>query len=249
MTRVTILAYHAVGECPRADDPHNLWIAPDVFARQMQYLARARRVVSLADVVDGRVGPGKPAVVLTFDDGYRCVLEQAVPVLERHGFAATVFTPSRYIGDRNRWDAPTACPLDIMTADELGEAERRGLAVESHGHGHVDLSAAGFDEARDDLAPSLERLEEVTGRRPRFAAYPFRTGSLDAQRAAAAVGLDAAFTIDLPHAGRFAWGRISVTPHDSARLFALKTSGWWPALRWNPVLANGYRLVRGLRRR
>jgi peptidoglycan/xylan/chitin deacetylase (PgdA/CDA1 family) len=34
----------------------------------------------------------KPALVsLTFDDGLRCQFEQAVPILDRHGFAATFF--------------------------------------------------------------------------------------------------------------------------------------------------------------
>jgi hypothetical protein len=34
----------------------------------------------------------KPALVsLTFDDGLRCQFEQAVPILDRHGFPATFF--------------------------------------------------------------------------------------------------------------------------------------------------------------
>lgn len=249
MTRSTILAYHAVGACPRADDPHRLWTPRHVFERQMQYLARARRVVPLAAVVADRVGAGKPAVALTFDDGYRCVLEEAVPILERHGFPATVFVPSAHIGDRNRWDAPSACALHIMTDDELREVERRGVDVESHGHRHLDLSGVGFEEAQTDVALSLARLETVTGRRPRFVAYPFHTGSTEARRAVASLGLDAAFTIDLPHDGPFAWARVSVAPDDGPRLFALKTSGRWAAIRWNPVLSSGYRLARRLRRR
>ncbi|MDQ3758040.1 MAG: polysaccharide deacetylase family protein [Actinomycetota bacterium] len=249
MTSVTVLAYHAVGRCAPADDPHNLWVSPEAFRRHLAYLARSRRVVSLADAVDGRVEPGRPAVVVTFDDGYRSVLENAVPLLECHGFPATVFVPTKYIGDGNRWDPPTGCPLDIMTEGELRQAARRGLAVESHGHSHLDFSGATFEVARDDLAPSLGRLAAVTGRRPRFLAYPFRAGSEEAQRAAAAVGFDAAFTIDLPHAGRFAWARVSVSPHDSVRLLAVKTSGRWPVVQGNPLLWTGYRVWRRLHRR
>jgi peptidoglycan/xylan/chitin deacetylase (PgdA/CDA1 family) len=248
MSRLTVIAYHAVGDCPRADDPHNLWVSTDEFERQLGYLRRRRHVVSLADAVTGRVPGGRPAVAVTFDDGYRSVLTEAAPRLARLGFPATVFVPTRYLGDRNRWDPPTGCALEIMTADELREVERLGVAVESHGHAHVDLSTATVDDARADLEPSVEALTEVTGRRPRHLAYPYRTGSDGARRAARDLGFEAAFTIDLPHEGRFAWGRVQVVPGDSDRLFALKTSGLWLRLRHNPVPAAGYRVLKRLRR-
>ena len=249
MTRLTVLAYHAVGDCPPADDPHQLWVSRAAFEAQMAYLAEHREVVSLDDAVEGRVTGRRPAVAITFDDAYRCVLTEAAPVLTRHRFPATVFAPSQYIGDRNRWDAPTACALDIMTAEELRESERLGIAVESHGHGHVDLSDADADVARADLVPSLDRLEEVVGRRPQFLAFPFRTGSVAAQRVAREVGLRAAFTIDIPHEGQYAWGRVAVTPRDAGRLFALKTSGYYLALRHHRLLAAAYGVVRRFRRR
>lgn len=244
MTRATVVAYHAVGDCPPADDPHELWVATEAFARQMAYLARARQVVPLADLVRGAVRGGRPAVAITFDDGYRSVLETAAPVLQRHGLPATVFVPTRYVGDRNRWDPPSGCPLEIMTADELRRAQGAGVAVESHGHAHLDLSDASYDEAAADLAPSMEALADITGRRPQLLAYPFRTGSVGAQQAAVALGFDAAFTVDLRHRGRYLWGRVAVTPHDDDRVFAWKTSGWWLGLRHHPVLSGAYARVR-----
>ena len=67
-------------------------------------LAATRRVVPLADALDAPLPPGKPVVAITFDDGYRSVREHALPILEQHGFPATMFVPTAYVGDENRWD-------------------------------------------------------------------------------------------------------------------------------------------------
>jgi peptidoglycan/xylan/chitin deacetylase (PgdA/CDA1 family) len=232
---VTVLAYHAVGDCPPEDDPHGLWVTPEEFERQLAFLAARRRVLPLDDVVAGRVPRGRPAVAITFDDGYRSVLEHAVPRLESHGFPATMFVPTAFVGDRNRWDPPTGRELSIMDADELRSLPARGVAVESHGHGHVRLEGATEDEATADLAASREALRDLFGRAPRHLAYPFTTGSAGAQQAARRLGFTAAFSIDRRDAGPFARGRVPITPVDGARSFAVKTSGWYLSLRHSPV--------------
>jgi peptidoglycan/xylan/chitin deacetylase (PgdA/CDA1 family) len=81
MTRVAVLAYHAVGDCRPEDDPHGLWVPRRAFEEQLAFLGAHRQVVALADVVAGLVPRGRPAVAITFDDGYRSVLEEAVPRL------------------------------------------------------------------------------------------------------------------------------------------------------------------------
>ena len=102
--RRTVLAYHAVGDCSLADDRNSLFVSPTAFAAQMADLATTRRVVPLADALDAPLPPGKPVVAITFDDGYRSVREHALPILEQHGFPATMFVPTAYVGDENRWD-------------------------------------------------------------------------------------------------------------------------------------------------
>jgi peptidoglycan/xylan/chitin deacetylase (PgdA/CDA1 family) len=229
--RTTVLAYHAVASCPASDDDHLLFVSPTAFEAQMEYLARRRQVVTLVEAVSGPRPRGRPAVAITFDDGYRSVLEHALPVLERFGFPATVFVPTRYIGDQNRWNPPSACPLTIMSTDELRDAEARGLAVESHGHAHLDLSNANEDEARDDLAQSVAILRTVTGRQPRFLAYPFATASPSAQRVAETLGFVAAFNVSGRDRGPFARGRVPASRLDPPWLFGLQTSGHYLALR------------------
>ena len=45
---------------------------------------------------------GMNLIVLTFDDGFRNFYTEAFPVLQQHGFTATVFLPTAFIGDRPR---------------------------------------------------------------------------------------------------------------------------------------------------
>jgi peptidoglycan/xylan/chitin deacetylase (PgdA/CDA1 family) len=229
----TVLAYHAVAECPPASDPHHLAITPADFAAQMDELARSRTVVALDDLVNGRLKGRGPHVVITFDDGYRGVLELAAPILVSHGFPATLFVPTAHLGNRNTWDDLHHESFKVLRAEELSQLETQGVRVESHGHGHIPYDSSAPEVVAADVAESVAILEAALGRRPVFLAYPYGPSSPAAQRAVADAGFLAAFSIDSPHRGRYEWGRIPVQPSDSMRLFRFKTSGRYQLLRQN----------------
>lgn len=240
-----VLTYHAIGECD--DDRYGLFVSRAEFEAQLAFLERFARVVDLATLVSGRVPRGpRPVVAITFDDGYRSVLEHAAPLLARHRFPATMFVPTSFLGGRNEWDPPVRCPLDVVTAVELLELERAGFRVESHGSGHGDLGAMSEDEVERDLRDSISALGEALGRRPSLVAYPYGRSSPAAERVAERLGFDAAFTVERPHRGRFAWGRVGVGPGDGKALFALKVSGAYLAVRRSPVGEAVYRRSRPL---
>ena len=235
--RVAILAYHAVGVCPGSHRPHScMCTSVAAFTSHMEFLRRHRRVVSLDDATGGRLPAGPPAVAITFDDGYQSVLENAVPVLERLGFPATMFVPTAWIGRQNEWASQTDCfPLQIMDEDELRESDRRGLWVESHGHGHIDLALADPSVLAEDLELSRMRLTEILGRPPRYLAYPYGR-QLEATRAAAGLaGFEDAFLFDGVEGGRYARERVSVDGREGRVRLLLKTSGGYLARRRSPV--------------
>ncbi|MFI8086246.1 polysaccharide deacetylase family protein [Kitasatospora sp. NPDC086009] len=92
--RLAVLAYHGV------DDPRT-------FALQMARLVRIARPISLPRV-EQAVRSGRPlpprSVLVTFDDGDRTVLTEALPVLTRLRIPAAAFVVTELIdGDRPFW--------------------------------------------------------------------------------------------------------------------------------------------------
>jgi len=171
-----VLMYHKVNDVPE----NSVTVPPGLFDEQMAQLAElGYRPVSLDDVLayylDGAPLPAG-AVLITFDDGYRDNLENALPILERHGYPAVVFVPIGYL------DGQRPLPHDEHLAGrgivnrtldwtELAEIEAAGVRVESHGIGHRPLADLEVDEAAREIVLSKLRLEERLGRPVRAFAY------------------------------------------------------------------------------
>ena len=104
---VPILMYHQIGP-HRQGSALNKWrVLPGEFERQMAHLAKQGfRGISLRELLDE---PDEPQTavrraVITFDDGYAALVPNVLPVLQRHGFGATVFVVAGRIGATNDWD-------------------------------------------------------------------------------------------------------------------------------------------------
>jgi peptidoglycan/xylan/chitin deacetylase (PgdA/CDA1 family) len=96
-----ILCYHRVAE--GVEDPFYLCVSPGNFAAHLEEMSRAREPSTLADVA---VPSRRPRVVVTFDDGYRDNLTNALPIAESKGVPITVFVTSGILGNHNGlwWD-------------------------------------------------------------------------------------------------------------------------------------------------
>jgi peptidoglycan/xylan/chitin deacetylase (PgdA/CDA1 family) len=96
-----ILCYHRVAE--GVEDPFYLCVSPGNFAAHLEEMSRAREPSTLADVA---VPSRRPRVVVTFDDGYRDNLTNALPIAESKGVPITVFVTSGILGHHKGlwWD-------------------------------------------------------------------------------------------------------------------------------------------------
>jgi len=250
-SRTSVITYHGVGACPTPDRLHNcLCLSTATFAAHMEFLARHRQVVPLEDVAEGRRPAGRPAVAITFDDGYRNVLTNAAPILARHRFPATVFVPTKWIGSVNSWDEGGDCfPLEIMGPDALREADQLGISVEAHGHQHIDLRTVDRATAADDLHQSVLALQAVIGRRPRYLAYPYGGQSSDVRALTEAAGFAAAFGFNELGAGTYGLERLSLDGSESRLRLRLKTAGGYLARRHSRLGELAGSAVRLARRR
>jgi len=167
---VPILAYHRVGP------QRNLMIMPrETFATQMEYLARNNyNVIRLADLPDFMSGkrPLPPrAVVITFDDGHASTYQHAYPVLRKHGFPATFFLYTDFLGVG-----------EGLTWAQINEMSKSGLIdMQSHSKSHANLIVrlAGETEPRyrerihTELRVPREVIERNVPGKVTHHAFPF----------------------------------------------------------------------------
>ena len=157
-----VLMYHKVNDV----QPNPTTVPIGVFAEQMELLAELGYVpVSLGQVpdhyVDGAALPNG-AVLITFDDGYRDNLENALPILQRHRYPAVIFVPIGFLeGDRPLPHEEACGRSACATRRRLGRA--RGARIRgsgrSHGIGHRPVSelAPASQPARSRSRSSASR--------------------------------------------------------------------------------------------
>jgi len=231
-----VLMYHKIND----DEGNPLSVPVSLFDEQMAQLSELGYAVVGLDAVLAHYIDGKPlpprAVLITFDDGYRDNLENALDVLRRHGYPAVLFVPIGFL------DTSLPLPHEEHLAQrgvlnrtldwrDLPELERGGIRVEAHGISHRPLADLELDEAAREIALSKLRLEDALGRPVRAFAYVkgseahYKPVHLSLLRQA---GYDLAFTsvsgANSSHTDPLRLHRYNVEPYP-ARTFELVLAG------------------------
>jgi peptidoglycan/xylan/chitin deacetylase (PgdA/CDA1 family) len=171
-------------------------LRPDRFAVLMQRLRDdGFWGVSVREWESGAIVPGRP-VIITFDDGFRSVHSEALPILAEYGFHATVFVISSAIGKRTDWHtARGRLPgMAMMSEADLRELLSVGWEIGSHGVQHVFLPALDDDALDKEVRVSRDALEAVSGEAVTTFAYPYGASSPNAVRAVREAGYRTAWT-------------------------------------------------------
>jgi len=171
---VSILFYHRV-----ADEHPNAWtMSRQSFARQIEWIESRFDVIDLAEA-QRRIAAGenqRPAVCLTFDDGYADNCEFALPLLLRKGLPATYFVTSGHVlsGDPFPHDVAAGVRLRPNTIQEIRAMAGGGIEIGAHTRTHADLGAPqNASRLRDELIGSREDLQQAIGKPVRYFAFPF----------------------------------------------------------------------------
>jgi len=221
-----VLYYHAVLRQHR-----------ELFARQMDMLLRYS-VPTSADRSEP-LALGRRYAAVTFDDGYECILENALPELEKRRIPSTIFVVTEALGKFPFWLSDPSQPLRgerIMSLDQLRALPPDFATVGSHTLHHPKLTAMDGDDARRELAESRAWLRRVLNREVGLFSFPYGIHSPNLVQCCRDAGYGRVFTITptLAFSGpnEFVTGRVSVEPTDWPLEFRLKLLG---AYRWLPL--------------
>jgi peptidoglycan/xylan/chitin deacetylase (PgdA/CDA1 family) len=247
MNDLLILCYHAVSE----KWPTEFAVAPGQLRSQVRFLIR--RGYRPATLSAALARPSGKTLVVTFDDAYASVLEQAFPVLSELGAPATVFVPTAYVdGDESlewasmeEWaDTAFADELRCMSWSDLRSLAEAGWEIGSHASTHPDLTALDDAALDRELTSSRALCEEEMGEPCKALAYPFSAHDPRVMAAARAAGYEAAVILDnylaIPP------GSL-VRPGRQAEMFGLLREGVYRRDGWPRLLAKTSPLARRAR--
>ena len=231
---ISVLTYHRID-----DDPADVnAVSPANFERQMAYLKRHYRVITVAELLTilERGHNTERAVVVTFDDGYRDNYCHALPILKKHDITACFFIATGFIGTKR------AFPHDIkrlgrgvpaMDWHQVGQLRANKMEIGSHTVNHVRLSECEMTTLSRELSESRSLLENASGGDVEFFAFPFGKPAdcpdtvLDALRSAGyRCNFSSCGGMIFPSSDPFRLRRLATANHHSLFFFRAWIEGW-----------------------
>jgi peptidoglycan/xylan/chitin deacetylase (PgdA/CDA1 family) len=108
--------YHSVHpDAPSGWGPGRYAVRPDEFGRHLDQINDRYDVQPLSAIVEDCLAgspPDIPTAAITFDDGFRDNLTEALPRLQRRGIPATVFVAGRYLDGEPPYEYRLAAALE-----------------------------------------------------------------------------------------------------------------------------------------
>jgi len=156
-----ILMYHHIRINPSPDSQleQSLSLSPVKFEEQIGYLkSLGFSTINLDELFTKREAR---KFIITFDDGYKDIIENALPILQKFQYSATVFVIVNDVG-KTRY----------LTWDDLVALKNAGWSIGSHTLSHPNLTNASLDKASKEIFQSKSQLESRLGITASFFCYP-----------------------------------------------------------------------------
>jgi peptidoglycan/xylan/chitin deacetylase (PgdA/CDA1 family) len=198
--------YHSIAD--NSDDPYSVPV--DAFRQQISWLSEhGFEVIPLSTLVRSiharSNGNLRKKVVVTFDDGYKDFLDNALPTLLVHRAPATVFLITDLLGGSATWNE-FGKDIRLMSEDEVRCIKTQGISLGSHTASHPNLTLMNHEDLQRQLIDSHDKLT-LLGESFYAFSYPWGQWSsqiMDAVKAsgyecAVAVGEQTRFTADNAH--------------------------------------------------
>ncbi|NQT00247.1 MAG: polysaccharide deacetylase family protein [Candidatus Omnitrophica bacterium] len=165
------LVYHLVVDRPIENEWDEQTTPKDLFESQMKYLCDNQYNVlsctqALRYLINRENIPPK-TIAITFDDGYKDNYTNALPVLKKYNFPATLFLTADLLRDYSGRE-------NFLSRSELLEMKDSGIIdFGCHGLTHRALTLLDEQRLNEEIRTARQRLEEITGGKIELFAYPF----------------------------------------------------------------------------
>jgi peptidoglycan/xylan/chitin deacetylase (PgdA/CDA1 family) len=208
-----ILMYHSIDD--NSDDPFT--VSVEAFREQISWLSEGGfEVVSLSfllrSIQSGNNRALRKKVVITFDDGHKDFVTNALPILRDCGATATIFLVTDMLGGNSPWNE-FGSHVPLMSVDEVRYIKAHGISLGSHTATHAKLTLLDKDELQRQLKDSHDRLTYL-GESFYSLAYPWGQWSSQVADAVKASGYECALAVGeqtrLTAANTYALPRITM---------------------------------------
>lgn len=233
-SRPVVLMYHSVGS-----SGWEFSVTPEMFDRQLAYLRKNGFKFLTAEELHETIAgmnalPGR-SVLLTFDDGYRDFMTEALPILNKYKAPAVLFVHTNRSSERLRNELPL---LNWMELKVLAE----DFEIGSHSHSHPDLKALSPDELDGEFDKSEQVFVQELGYKPDILSYPGGRFNMNIAEGLRRRGYKLAFTINpgsvRKNSERLALPRFGLSLDTSFAEFKARVAG---AGDWYEYLADLFR--------
>jgi peptidoglycan/xylan/chitin deacetylase (PgdA/CDA1 family) len=155
----TVLVYHSIERTGSPDTPHKINLRAPLFEEQIKSVSRS----------------GKRDMIVTFDDGFGNFFDNAFPVILRYNIKTILFITTDFIDGKMSFDAffGGSAGVKPLSWRQIKEISGSGVEIGSHTLSHPDLTKLSRDAAYREISESKKKIEDATGRKVRYFAYPF----------------------------------------------------------------------------
>ncbi len=170
---IAIVYYHRV-----ADEKSTPWtISRSAFRQQIDWLQAHFDLISL-DETQHRIAQGnsRPAVSITFDDGYADNGSGAIPLLIERGIPVTYFVTTHQTVHNKPFphDLSRHLPLPSNSIESIRAMANAGVEIGSHTRSHLNLGECANPETLfDEVIAATREMESMIDRPIRYFSFPF----------------------------------------------------------------------------
>lgn len=166
-----VLQYHHVS----STTPRITSITKEEFAQHMAYLHEQKFNVIPIETLTRQLALGEPikdrTIIITFDDAYIDMLDNAMPILTKYQFPATIFVATSLVGSSKQY----------LNWAQLRSLQARGITMANHTVSHTHLLRQNDNETvngwRERIAAEINNaqkaLDKNLGDTEKIFAYPY----------------------------------------------------------------------------